>query len=552
MFALFLGSGIQRARDGRNPKADGSSALASTADTQAPSIASVLTYHNDVGRTGQNLEEGLLRLDNVSPEKFGKVGFLRTDGLVDAEPLYVPNLSIAGHAHNVVFVATEHDSVYAFDADHFNVLWQAKVIGDNETPSDDRGCAQVSPEIGVTATPVIRWNGDGGSLYLVAMSKDGHGNYYQRLHELDITSGAEVSGSPTTIAATFPNRKGQTAFDPKQYKERAALLLQDGIVYTSWASHCDMGDYTGWVIGYNATTLQQANVLNLTPNGSDGAIWMSGAGPAADNEGNIYLLDGNGTFDKTLTPSGFPAQGDFGNAFLKLTARGTNLSVADYFNVHNTGAQSSRDQDLGSGGALVLPDRTDISGKLRQLAVGAGKDKRIYVVNRHSMGKFNATSDTAIYQKIDNALAGAEFAMPAYFNNVVYFGAVGDALKAFPIADARLSVNPVSQSRETFAYPGTTPSISANGTSNGIVWAVEARGSEAGVLHAYDASNLSKELYSSNAAAGGRDAFADNKFITPMVANGKVYVGTSTGVIVFGLIPDDGKKVALVDESSRK
>jgi hypothetical protein len=552
MFALFLGSGIQRARDGGNPKADGSSALASTTDTQAPSLTSVLTYHNDAGRTGQNLEEGLLRLDNVSPEKFGKVGFLATDGLIDAEPLYVPNVSIAGHPHNVVFVATEHDSVYAFDADHLSVLWQAKVLGDHETPSDDRGCAQVSPEIGVTATPVIRLTGDGGSLYLVAMSKDGSGHYYQRLHELDITSGAELSGSPATIAATFPNRKGQTAFDPKQYKERAALLLQDGIIYTSWASHCDMGDYTGWVIGYNATTLQQANVLNLTPNGSDGAIWMSGAGPAADTEGNIYLLDGNGTFDKKLTTSGFPAQGDFGNAFLKLTARGTNLSVADYFNVHNTGAQSSRDEDLGSGGALVLPDRTDISGKLWQLAVGAGKDKRIYVVNRNSMGKFNAQSDTAIYQKIDNALAGAEFAMPAYFNNVVYFGAVGDSLKAFPIADAKLSVNPVSQSRETFAYPGTTPSISANGTSNGIVWAVEARGSEAGVLHAYDATNLSKELYSSNAAAGGRDAFADNKFITPMVANGKVYVGTSTGVIVFGLIPDDGKKVTLVDETSRK
>jgi hypothetical protein len=542
-FALFLGTGVQRTLSG---------AKASAVDSPGQVTARVLTYHNDVGRTGQNLEENILKLDNVRPEKFGKVGFLATDGLVDAEPLYVPNLTVGGRSHNVVFIATEHDSVYAFDADNLSPLWHVAALGANETPSDDRGCAQVSPEIGITSTPVIRLNGDGGLMYLVAMSKDGNGNYYQRLHALDITSGAELAGAPATIAAKFPNHKGQVAFDPKQYKERASLLLQDGIIYTSWASHCDMGEYTGWIIGYNAATLQQSNVLNVTPNGSDGAIWMSGAGPAADAEGHIYLLDGNGTFDKTLTASGFPSQGDFGNAFLKLSARGTTLSVADYFNVHNTGAESSRDEDLGSGGALVLPDRTDVSGKMWQLAVGAGKDKRIYVVDRNSMGKFNAQGDTGIYQKLDNALAGAEFAMPAYFNNIVYFGAVGDSLKAFPIANAKLASQPVSVSAATFAYPGTTPSISANGTSNGIVWAVEARGSDAGVLHAYDASNLAKELYSSAAVAGGRDAFSDNKFITPMIANGKVYVGTSTGVIVFGLLPDDGRQVALISESGRK
>jgi outer membrane protein assembly factor BamB len=523
---------------------------ASAVDPPQPITARVVTYHNDVGRTGQNLEEKILRLDNVKPEKFGKVGFLATDGLVDAEPLYVPNLTVAGRVHNVVFFATEHNSVYAFDADDLTPLWHVTVLGANETPSDDRGCAQVSPEIGITSTPVISTNGNSGLMYVVAMSKDGNGNYYQRLHALDITSGAEGTGSPSIITATFANRKGQTTFDPKQYKERAALLLEDGIVYTSWASHCDMGEYTGWIIGYNATTLRQANVLNLTPNGTDGAIWMSGAGPAADTKGNIYLLDGNGTFDKTLTASGFPMQGDFGNAFLKLEARDAKLSVTDYFNTHNTAAQSNRDEDLGSGGALVLPDRTDISGKMWQLAVGAGKDKRIYVVNRNSMGKFNAQGDGAIYQEIDGALAGAEFAMPAYFNNVVYFGAVGDSLKAFPIANAKLAGSPVSMSSAKFAYPGTTPSISANGTSNGIVWAVEARGSDAGVLHAYDASNLAKELYSSSAVAGGRDAFSDNKFITPMVANGKVYVGTSTGVIVFGLLPDDGRQVELVQKNN--
>ncbi|MGB9510324.1 MAG: hypothetical protein WBU20_01450, partial [Candidatus Acidiferrum sp.] len=370
----------------------------------APSTARVLTYHNDVARTGQNLDERILTHSNVNPANFGKVGFLNTDGLVDAEPLYVSNLTIAGRSHNVVFVATEHDSVYAFDANTLAPLWNVTVLGENETPSDDRGCAQVSPEIGITSTPVITFSGERALMYLVAMSKDKNGNYFQRLHALDITSGAEISGSPTIIEATFPNLQGKTTFDPKQYKERAALLLLDGIVYTSWASHCDNGDYTGWVIGYDVATLQQANVLNLTPNGNDGAIWMSGAGPAADSQGNIYLLDANGTFDTTLDSSGFPVHGDFGNAFLKVSTTGGKLVVADYFNMHNTEVASGRDEDLGSGGALVLPDCQDNSGKTWQLAVGAGKDRRIYLVNRNSMGKYNPKKDSKIYQVVDHAL----------------------------------------------------------------------------------------------------------------------------------------------------
>jgi hypothetical protein len=492
----------------------------------------VLTYHNDVARTGQNLEERTLTLGNVNAAQFGKVGFLPVDGLVDAEPLYVSNLTVGGHSRNVVFVATEHDSVYAFDAGTLAQLWHVTVLGENETPSDDRDCPQITPEIGITSTPVI--TPDGGRMYLVAMSKDGNGNYFQRLHALDLSTGAEISGSPTTIQAAFPNLKGQTIFDPKQYKERASLLLQDGVIYTSWASHCDLGDYTAWMIGYSASTLQQVNVLNLTPNGSEGAIWMSGAGPAADSTGNIYLLDGNGTFDKTLTSAGFPIHGDFGNGFLKLSANGTKLSVADYFDMHDSDAESNRDEDLGSGGALVLPDTKDASGKTWQLAVGAGKDARIYVVNRNSMGKFN-TKDNAIYQLIDHTLAGGVYSMPAYFKNTVYFGAVSDSLKAFPIVNAKLSPSPMSLTSATFSYPGATPSISANGSSDAIVWAVEARGSDAGVLHAYDACNLGYELYSSS-QAGARDAFADNKFITPMIANGRVFVGTLTGVIVFGLL----------------
>jgi hypothetical protein len=499
------------------------------------STVSVLTYHNDVARTGQNLEEKILTPGNVNSTSFGKLGFLAVDGLVDAEPLYVSNLAVAGHPHNVVFAATEHDSVYAFDADTLTQLWHVTVLGSNETPSDDRNCGQVSPEIGITSTPAITYDGNRGVIYLVAMSKDADGNYFQRLHALNIATGAEVPGSPTTITATYPNLKGETSFDPKEYKERASLLLLDGIVYTSWASHCDNGDYTGWVIGYNAATLQQANVLNVTPNGSAGAIWMSGAGPAADETGDIYLLDGNGTFDNTLNGSGFPINGDFGNGFLKLSAAGGKLTVADYFDMHNTDAESRADIDLGSGGALVLPDLKDEAGNTWQLAVGAGKDHRIYVANRNSMGKFNTQKDNAIYQVINHALAGGIWSMPAYFQNTVYFGAVNDSLKAFSIVNARLVPKPDSKTAAVFTYPGTTPSVSANGTNDGIVWAVEARGDDAGVLHAYEASDLTNELYNSN-QAGVRDAFADNKYITPMIANGRVFVGTRSGVMVFGLL----------------
>ncbi|HUO34940.1 MAG TPA: hypothetical protein VMU43_08100 [Candidatus Acidoferrum sp.] len=527
--AALLVAGIQRMFDTPD-------LYASADDPPAPATAGVLTYHNDVARTGQNLDEKILTHQNVNVKKFGKVGFFETDGLVDAEPLYVPGLAVGRHHHNVVFAATEHDSVYAFDADTRVLLWHLSVLGPNETPSDDRGCPQVSPEIGITSTPVIAREAGRTVIYLVAMSKDKQGSYFQRLHALDAASGAEMPGSPVTIEAKFPNLRGKTTFDPKEYKERSALLLENGVIYTTWASHCDLGEYTGWVIGYNAATLKRANVLNLTPNGSDGAIWMSGAGPAADAEGNIYLLDANGTFDRTLNSSGFPTRGDFGNAFLKLSARGPKLFVADYFNPHDTEAESGVDQDLGSGGALLLPDLVDASGTVRQLAVGAGKDRRIYVVDRNSMGKFNPAGDAAIYQTLDSALSGQVFSMPAYFNNTVYFGAVGDQIKAFSLVDGKLGAEPVSITSAHFAYPGATPSVSANGDADGIVWAVEARGSEAGVLHAYDAADLTHELYNSS-QAGGRDDFSDNKFITPMIANGRVFVGTLTGVMVFGLLP---------------
>jgi len=498
----------------------------------------VLTYHNDNGRTGQNLNEIILTPANVNSTAFGSLGFMPVDGLVDAEPLYVANLMVGGATHNVVFVVTENDSVYAFDADSFVQLWHASVLGSNETPSDNRGCNQVTPQIGITSTPVIDPTaGLHGTIFLVAMSEDSGGSYHQRLHALDITTGAEQAGSPTQIAATFPgagqnSSNGQVVFNPAQYKDRAALLLQGGVIYTTWASHCDIDPYNGWVIAYSESTFQQVAVLNVTPNGSEGAIWMSGAGPAADASGNVYLLDGNGTFDTTLGSTGFPTSGDFGNAFIKLGLSGNTLSVLDYFTMSDTVAESGADEDLGSGGALVLPDLTDASGKIHHLAVGAGKGGVIYVVNRDSMGKFNSSGDQ-IYQEITSALAGGTWSMPAYFNGTLYYGAVNDTVKAFPITNAQVATGATSQSSSTFGYPGATPSISANGSSNGIVWAVQ--NANPAVLHAYNASNLATELYNSN-QAGTRNQFADNKYITPLIDNGKVYVGTPTGVAVFGLL----------------
>jgi hypothetical protein len=443
---------------------------------------------------------------------------------------------VNGGTHNVLYVATENDSVYAFDADTYTQLWKVSVLGANETASDNRGCGQVTPQIGVTSTPVIDPNAGGhGTIFVVAMSKDSNGNYYQRLHALDLTTGAEQSDSPTTIQATFTIGSTTTTFSPMQYKERAALLLLNGNIYTTWASHCDDGPYQGWVIAYNESTLQQSSVLDITPNGFDGAIWMSGDGPAADSSGNIYFLAGNGTFDDTLNSSGFPEKGDFGNGFIKVATTATSMTVADYFTMHNTDSESDADEDLGSGGEIVLPNLQDAQMNTWQLAVGAGKDGHIYVVNRGGMGKFNTNNDSGIYQEVDtNGLGGGVFSTPAYFNGMLYYGAVNDSLRAFTITNAKIVTPSSSQSADNYGYPGTTPSISANGSSSGIVWAIQ--NNNGGVLYAYDATNLSKELYNSNQAANNRDSFADNKYITPMIANGKVYVATPTGVTIFGLL----------------
>ncbi len=369
------------------------------------------------------------------------------------------------------------------------------------------------------------------------MSKTGSSTYFQRIHALDLATGADRIPA-VTVTASYPgtgdNNNGTSViFDPAQYKERPGLLLLNGVIYTAWASHCDIRPYTGWIMGYSEQTLAQTSVVNVTPNGNEGAIWMAGDGLAADTNANIYFLDANGQFDTNSFVGGFPTSSNYGNAFIKLSTTNNTLAVADYFDMTNAVAENDADEDLGSGGELLLPDMFDAQNNIRQLAVGAGKDQFIYLVDRTNMGKFNPSTN-AIYQQVGGVLAGMVYSTPAYFNGTLYYSAVGDYIKAFPFQSARLSVAS-SQTPGMFAFPGTTPSISANGATNGIVWAVENPGTA--ILHAYAANNLANELYNSSQASGSRDQVGVGvHFITPTIASARVYVGLTNGVGVFGLL----------------
>lgn len=528
-----------------SPSATSNNATLTVNAVQSSGV-NVLTYHNDNSRTGQNLNETILTTANVNSTTFGKLATLAVSGNVDAEPLYVSNLTVNGAVHNVVYVVTELDMAYAFDADTFIQLWSVSVANGESPAGTVDGCGQVEPNIGVTSTPVIDLSaGPHGTIFLVAMTLDSNGNYHQRLHALDLTTGAEQSGSPKAITATYtvPGTSTTDTFNPMQYKERAGLLLINGTIYLSWASHCDDNPYQGWIMAYNESTLQAGPVLNIAPSGANAraSIWMANTAMAADSSGNVFFLAANGLFgDGSANPllaNGFPAVPNYGNGFMKLSTANNTLTVADYFTMFNSNSESNGDTDLGSGGAILLPDVIDSSGTTHHLAVGAGKDGYIYVVNRDSMGKFNSSNDTAIYQKLNDpngngtgsTVVGSVYSMPAYFNNSVYYGGSSDTLKAFTIANAKLSTSPAFHSSNSFGFPGCTPSISANGTSNGIVWCIQAGSS--GALSAYNATNLA-QLYSSPSFPDSSDV----KFVTPMIANGKVYVGVEGGVVVFGLL----------------
>jgi len=494
-------------------------------------------------RTGQNLAETVLTPANVTSAKFGLLRTLPADNVVDAAPLVATGVLIGGIKHDVVYVATEGDTVYAYDAGSGAALVHVSLLASGETTSDTRSCDQVIPVIGITSTPVIdRSVGANGTLFVVAMSKDSSGGYHQRLHALDLsTLNARIPA--VEIAATAPGNSpngsgGTLSFGPGDYKERGALLAQNGQIYTVWASHCDDQPYNGWIIAYNETTLAQTAVLNYTPNGGQGAIWNT-SGLAADSAGSLYAMAGNGTFETALTGTGFPNQSDYGNTVMKLAAGPNSLSVADYWAASNTVSESAGDIDLGSGSPMLLPDQTDAAGNTRHLLIGAGKDGNVLLLDRDSLGKFNASASVSTaYQRVASLLPGGLRSAFAYFNGSVYVADSGGTLKAFTLNAALLPAAPTSQSTATFGYPGSSPSVSANGTSNAILWALTSSSSAAAILHAYNPANLQQEYYNSTQAASGRDAFGNGqRYITPVVANGQVFVGTPNGVAVFGLLP---------------
>jgi hypothetical protein len=498
----------------------------------------VTTYRNDLTRSGQNLNETMLTPANVNPAQFGKVFSLPVDGKVYAQPLYLPSVAISGSLHNVVFVATEHDSVYAFDADSASganplPLWQVSLVGAGETTadvSDVLNCTSISPEVGITGTPVIDPSTE--TLYVVALTAGQDTHLIQRLHALDVTTGVERPGSPMVITASVPgtgdglfsSESTIVDFDPDFYKNRAGLLLLNGMVYVAWASHCDSLTYHGWIMAYDAKDLHQVAAFNSTPNAYQGAFWMGGAAPAADESGNIYAISANGIFDANTDGL------DFGDSILKLSSPG--LTVIDYFTPFNQMDLDRNDIDLGSSTAVLLPDAVG-SVAHRHLLVTAGKEGRIYLIDRDHLGHFGASDDTQIVQSLSGAIKSL-FSGPAYFNHTLYFASAYDTLKAFSISDAQLATSPSSQSVEVFGYAGGVPVVTARGFSNGIVWVVES--SAGGTLHAYDASDLSNELYNSQMNAS-RDALGSSlPFTVPTIANGRVYVGNANSVVVFGLL----------------
>ena len=536
-----------------------------TADLANTSAATVyvtnypgtFTHHNDASRSGQNLSESVLTPSNVTPASFGKLFSYALDGVAMASPLYVANVTLPdATVHNVVYVATQHDSVYAFDADGraAGSLWQTSFIspsvgpGVTTVPSDDTGeCCDIAPEIGITGTPVI--DPATGTLYVVAKTKEISGStttYVQRLHALDIATGAEKFGGPVVIEASVPGLGQGTdgvnvPFDALHENQRPALLLSNGVVYIGFGGHGDVQPYHGWVLGYNATTLRQTMAFNVSPNGDGGGIWQANGGLAADSVGNIYFITGNGAFDAD------GGGNDYGDSFVKIDRNG---NVLDYFTPHDQASISASNFDLGAAGPLLLPDQP---GAHAHLLVSAGKNNTAYLVDRDNMGGYNNDDDSQIVQSLVDIFPygtpePGNYSAPVYFNSTVYFGPIADNIQAFSLTNGQLSTSATTRSSDIYAYPGATMAISANGSANGILWAVQRNGdcgtqsscgtASPAVLKAYDASNLTFLLYSSAQAIGDRDTldFAA-KFSAPLVANGKVFVGTAGTLTAYGLLP---------------
>lgn len=509
-----------------------------------------VTYQNDNTRTGQNLNETVLTTGNVNSAQFGKLFSYAVDGKIYAQPLYVANLSIPGQGfHNVVYVATEHDSIYAFDADNrqSTPIWQVSFIDSTAGIStisigtsggEDLFCDSMKPEVGITGTPVI--NPATNTMYVVVRTKEVNGtatNFVQRLHALDITTGAEKPNSPVAIQGSYPGHgvgsdgQGNVLFDPLNNNQRSGLMLLNGVLYIQWASFCDPASYHGWLMAYDSSSLQQLSVFNTTPNGWGGGLWQSGAAPAADNNGNVFVATGNGTFDGSF------GSNDYGDSVLKLSTVG-GLTLTDYFTPFNEYWLIGPDLDLGSGGVTVLPDQPTAP---THLLVAGGKEGTLYLIDRDNPGGYDRSNNNQIVQTLNHAAGGPGtgdkgiWPKGAYWQNQIYYVGTGDVPKAYRLFNGQMSVTPVSSGPVKFGYPGGAPVVSANGTKNGIVWLVaEATPQHIPVvLYAFNAADLSQQLYTSSGTTTGLGV----QFAMTTVANGKVFVGTASELDVFGLLP---------------
>ncbi|MEO8660348.1 MAG: pyrrolo-quinoline quinone [Bryobacteraceae bacterium] len=508
----------------------------------------VLTYHNNALRTGLTAAETKLTWTNVSPSTFAKLFSYPVDGSVYAQPLYVPAVNIGGQKRNVLYVVTENNSVYAFDADRpaLGMLWQTNFNnGPSGTvvtpvPADDVSCDDISPQIGITSTPVI--DPATATLYAVAKTKEvstSGTSYFYRLHAINLSTGQERLGSPVDVEGTVPGTCGKTdgqgnvVFQAKIHLQRAALLLANGVVYVTFASHCDLDYYNGWMMGYDTQTLQQVSVFNTTPDASDGycrgGIWQSGGGPAWDGA-NIYMITGNGDpVAKT------PGTRGYGSSFLKLTPDPVTkaLTVTDFFTPYYYQTLNSYDYDIGSSGPLVVPSP---NGTGPNIVIGAGKNTTVYVLDRDNLGGLGTSSDNVV-QELHNAVGyyGRATTSPVIFRNNVYFAGWSDRVKMFYVSNGRLSQQPIAKGGKGFLGLTAGLSLSADPLGNNpILWAISSGAN--GILHAFQGQTLA-EIYNSD-MAGTRDTLGEGvKFTPPTIANGKVYVPTSSSIVVYGLPP---------------
>ncbi len=483
--------------------------LTVNAATSAP------TSHSDNARTSLNPKETILAPGNVNPAGFGKIGFFPVDGAVDAQPLYLSEVTVPGKGvHNILYVATENDTVFALDAFSGAVLWRTNVAGAGETPGDNSSCNPESPNAGVSATPVIdRARGPNGAIYLIAKSRDSAGISYERMHALDVSTGTELFGGPTTIPVSLSG--GAPAFDAAILKAQAGLVASNGHVYASWTAPCSSisstssalsGGGAGWIVAFDAGNLAIAGTLNIRLSNLKGIGSLNGGTLPADATGNLFLA---------------------GIGSIQLPTTGTNA----------LGLVS--DSSIAAGPVLLLPDLTDQSGKVWRLAVNVGADGNVYVLDREAQVDTGLASNgvvSGIVQRLDGAIpSGAAPAGLAYFNNTVYISTAGGGVRAFSVANARLSPAPASQTSGTLGQGGGSISVSAHDSANAILWVLE--GGDAAVLHAYDAADLSHEFFNSGQAQDGRDGFGpSNTPAMPLVINGRVYVITTNGVAVFGLL----------------